>query len=105
MVEDRQRMGLEPGLGLRLRMELRSEEGRPGARGFGVAELEPPREPELGDDPVFVREQQQLVELGMKEQPHDMVLVELDQLRALAVLLVRLVFAQRAFPWRVPPVS
>lgn len=100
-------MGQEKMTVLRLRMGLRSEEDRlERERGIEVAELELPRKLVLEDDPVFVREQWRTsVELGLVEQLHGMVLVELGQSVVLAVQPVRLAFAQRAFPWKVPPVS
>lgn len=56
------------------------------------------------DDLVFVLEHRP-VELELAEQQHGMVLEELDQRLVLAEQPVRLAFAQRASPWRVPPVS
>lgn len=56
------------------------------------------------DDLVFVLEHRP-VEPELAEQQHGMVLEELDQRLVLAEQPVRLAFAQRASPWRVPPVS
>lgn len=97
---------------LRPRMGLKSEEARslavedrPGEHGLVVAELELPTESVLVGGLVFVLEQRP-VELGLAELEHGMVLAELVQQLALAVLESALpVYSQRVSPWKVLPIS
>lgn len=83
-----------------------AEEDRPDGHALAAAELVQPWESVPVDDLVYVLEHR-LEELELVEQLHrGMVLAELVQLlEPVELELVQLVYSQRVYPWRVPPVS